>query len=404
MIDTIRINTTWKNIKIMKKVFDLFGHKNIFFVGGAVRDCILGQPLRDIDLAVKNKVSDVKKKLHKAKINFVDNSKGHGTVSLIYKENSIEITSMRVDKETFGRKAKVEFTDSIYLDSCRRDFTINSIYSSFNGEVYDPHKGIYDLEKRKVRFIGEPLTRIKEDKLRVLRYYRFLSYYGFNTTTLDKSSMKAARECFNLIKCISVERKSEEFFKLIMGRFAADTIILMKKQKVLNFLIPGLGKIKNVDIKALDDLKYEKMIRTSYLLIISKFNLEKIRACLHLSKKDYLHMKEVCENFKSLKINSVIEARLAKYKLGKHISTSIYYLKCFIDKKNVNKKIIYILEKWNVAEFPVNGKDLQKIGLVEGTEMGLILAKVRLWWQNKDFKPSKKQCLRKCKALMSNNT
>ena len=294
--------------------------------------------MRDIDLAVKNKVSDVKKKLHKAKINFVDNSKGHGTVSLIYKENSIEITSMRVDKETFGRKAKVEFTDSIYLDSCRRDFTINSIYSSFNGEVYDPHKGIYDLEKRKVRFIGEPLTRIKEDKLRVLRYYRFLSYYGFNNTTLDKSSMKAARECFNLIKYISVERKSEEFFKLIMGRFAADTIILMKKQKVLNFLIPGLGKIKNVDIKALDDLKYEKMIRTSYLLIISKFNLEKIRACLHLSKKDYLHMKEVCENFKSLKINSVIEARLAKYKLGKHISTSIYYLKCFIDKKMLIKK------------------------------------------------------------------
>ena len=91
MIDTIRINKTWKNIKIIKKVFDLFGHKNIFFVGGAVRDCILGQPLRDIDLAVKNKVSDVKKKLHKAKINFVDNSKGHGTVSLIYKENSIEM-------------------------------------------------------------------------------------------------------------------------------------------------------------------------------------------------------------------------------------------------------------------------------------------------------------------------
>ena len=73
-------------------------------------------------------------------------------------------------------------------------------------------------------------------------------------------------------------------------------------------------------------------------------------------------------------------------------------------KKNVNKKIIYILEKWNVAEFPVNGKDLQKIGLVEGTKMGLILAKVRLWWQNKDFKPNKKQCLSKCKALMSINT
>ena len=404
MIDTGKLNKRRNNFKTVEKVFDLFGHKNIFFVGGVVRDLILGQPLKDIDLAVKHNASNVKKKLLKANINFVDNSKGHGTVTLVSKENTIEITSMRVDKETFGRKAKVEFTDNIYLDSCRRDFTINSIYSSFSGEIYDPHKGIKDLEKRKIRFIGEPLIRIKEDKLRVLRYYRFLSHYGFNANTIDKNSMEASRECFNLIKSISIERKSEEFFKLIMGRFAAETIILMKKQKVLNLLIPGLEKIKNVDIKSLNDLKYEKLIRTSYLIIISKFNLEKLRNCLHLSKKEHLHLRKVCENFKILKINSVSEARSAKYKLGLCISINIYYLKCFIEKKNVNKKIIHILEKWNIAEFPVDGKDLKKIGLVQSTKMGLILAKARLWWQNKDFKPNKKQCLNKCKALMSTNT
>ncbi len=403
MIDTGKLNKRRNNFKTVEKVFDLFGHKNIFFVGGVVRDLILGQPLKDIDLAVKHNASNVKKKLLKANINFVDNSKGHGTVTLVSKENTIEITSMRVDKETFGRKAKVEFTDNIYLDSCRRDFTINSIYSSFSGEIYDPHKGIKDLEKRKIRFIGEPLIRIKEDKLRVLRYYRFLSLYGFNANTIDKKSMEASRECFNLIKSISIERKSLEFFKLIMGRFAAEVIILMKKQQILNFLVPGLQNIKNIDVKSFNDLNYEKFIRTSYLLIISKFKLEKLRECLHLSKKEHLHIRKICENFTLMKINSVAEARLAKYKLGHQVSVSIYYLKCFIEKKNINKKIIYIFEKWRIVKFPVSGKDLQEIGLAKGTKMGTVLAEARLWWENKDFKPNKKQCLNKCKVLMVSN-
>ena len=125
----------------MKKILILFGKNNIFIVGGAVRNLVSNKPVEDIDLAVKLNTEQVKEKLKKNKIKFIDLSKGHGTVSIISKGSLIEITSMRIDKETYGRKAKVEFVDDIFLDSSRRDFTINSIYLSYNGKIYDPHHG-----------------------------------------------------------------------------------------------------------------------------------------------------------------------------------------------------------------------------------------------------------------------
>ena len=114
---------------------------------------------------------------------------------------------MRVDKETYGRKAKVEFVEDIFLDSCRRDFTINSIYSNYDGKIYDPHNGIADLNNKIVKFIGKPKERIKEDKLRVLRYFRFLSYLGCNKNIIHKESMLACLKSVGLTSSLSKEKK-----------------------------------------------------------------------------------------------------------------------------------------------------------------------------------------------------
>ena len=155
--------TKWHEIKLLKKIFTLFGNDNIFIVGGAVRNVLFNKPLEDIDLAVKLNSEYVKKKLREKEIKFIDLSKGHGTISIISKGNQIEITSMRIDKETYGRKAKVEFVEDIFLDSCRRDFTINAMYLDSNGKIYDPHDGAVDLKRGIVKFIGNPQKRIKED-------------------------------------------------------------------------------------------------------------------------------------------------------------------------------------------------------------------------------------------------
>ena len=394
----------WSKIKILKKIFNLFGNKNIFFVGGAVRNLLLNQKLEDIDLAVKFNSDKVKQKLKKNKIKFIDVSKGHGTVSIISKSNQIEITSMRVDKETYGRKAKVEFVEDIFLDSCRRDFTINSIYSNYDGKIYDPHNGIADLNNKIVKFIGKPKERIKEDKLRVLRYFRFLSYLGCNKNIIHKESMLACLNSVSLTSSLSKERKANEFFKLIKGKHASDVLILMKNKKILKLLLPGIEKIKKSNFKMLNNLKQEKIIRISFLLIVSKYKLETLKEYLFLSKKDFNQIKLLCSSFFLHEINNIKEARFIKYKLGKETSINLYYLKCLINKKNIRNQIINTLQNWTPPVFPVNGNDLKKIGLKRSQLLGKILKETKSWWLARDFKPNKKECIVKSKEMIINST
>ena len=403
MIDANNLKKSWKNYQLLKKVFDLFGHKNIFFVGGAVRDHLQKKPLSEIDLAVKLDVNTVKKKLNNEAIPFLDLSKGHGTISLISTQNSIEITSMRIDKKTYGRKAEVEFVEDLFLDSCRRDFTVNSIYMNYNGAIYDPHKGINDLFNGRIKFIGSPVKRIQEDKLRILRYFRFLSYYGCSNSNLDKNSANASLKSFSLIKNISKERKSSEFYKLLMGKYAAEVLIFMIKHNVMQYILPSLQNIKKKNIKYFNNLKTEKSLRIAYLLILANFDPVNLREYLHFNKKEYLLIKNICMNFKLFRVHNVKDARLAKYELGQKVGKSIYYLQCFLEMKNMNKKVKNIFDEWNIPELPINGNDLKKIGLTNGNNLGNVLKETKKWWIKKDFKPDRKQCINKSKLIFTSS-
>ena len=394
----------WKNKSLIKKIFDLFGHENIFFVGGAVRNALLNGNLEDLDLAVKINVGDVKKKLKKANIKFLDKSKGHGTVTILSKKYCIEITSMRKDKETYGRKAKVEFISDIFVDSCRRDFTINSIYSSYNGLLYDPHKGIDDLKNYTVKFIGDPKERIKEDHLRILRYFRFLSYYGCSLKLIDKDSLNATLQYFNLISNISLERKSYEFFKLLSGSKANEVLLLMKKKKILKTLMPGFENLKHSHLRVFRELENNKIIKISFLLILSNFKIKSLRQYLSISNLEFKKIKIICNNYYSVTIESSKEARLTKYKLGAEISKQVYYLQCFIRRKNSKKVVLKVFNQWDIPAFPINGNDLKKFGLNRGKTLGVVLQKTKEWWIEKDFKPDKRQCLSMTKLIISSST
>ncbi|MBT5955924.1 MAG: CCA tRNA nucleotidyltransferase, partial [Candidatus Marinimicrobia bacterium] len=159
----------WRKDAFVEDLFNIFGLDNIKLVGGAVRNAIRKKVTNDLDLAVNIEPEKVKEILKKNKVKFYDVSKGHGTISLISKLNKIEITCLRKDIKTYGRKAKVKFTKSFELDSERRDFTINAIYSNLDGDIYDPHDGYKDLKKNIIKFIGIPEKRIIEDRLRLLR-------------------------------------------------------------------------------------------------------------------------------------------------------------------------------------------------------------------------------------------
>ena len=211
------IHIFWKKNKEIKYLFDIFGQTNIKIVGGAVRHALRNKVTNDIDLAVNIEPFEVKKILKKFKIKHKDISKGHGTVIILTNTGRIEITSLRRDIKTYGRKAEVEFTKSFEEDSNRRDFTVNSIYADYEGKLYDPHNGIIDLEKNIIKFIGNPENRIKEDHLRLLRYFRMLGTYCKYESEVEKKSLSACVKNFYKIENLSRERIKLEFFKLILS-------------------------------------------------------------------------------------------------------------------------------------------------------------------------------------------
>ena len=192
------------------KLFNIFGEEIYKLVGGAVR-ALNNEKTNDLDFAINMKPKLVKEKLEQNGIKFKDKSKGHGTISIFSKDFIIEITSLRKDIKTFGRKAKVGFINSFKEDATRRDFTINSIYSDFEGNLFDPLDDLKDFKKNKVMFIGNPVNRIKEDNLRLLRYFRFVGTYNSNEQQLHLESLNACLENFSKIQTLSKERVQIEF-------------------------------------------------------------------------------------------------------------------------------------------------------------------------------------------------
>ena len=396
-------NEAWKNIKEVKRIFKAFGNDKIFFVGGVVRNSILREKIGDIDLATKINFKDSKSLLQTKGFKFYDLSTGHGTISIFFKNTTLEITSMRIDKKTYGRRAEVEFTGDIYLDSCRRDFSINAIYSSFDGEIYDPQKGLKDLKLKKVRFIGDPKKRINEDNLRILRYFRFLSYYGCQKSRIDKGSMLACKNLSYLIASISKERKSMEFYKIINAKYASNILLILKEENILNSIIPGLESIKNSDLKLFNKLVQDKLLRVSFLLIQANIKIDNIKKHLIFNKEEYNIIKIIYCNVNVVSLKTLEDIKKIKYKFGADIGFKIFYLQSFLKNTTLSPRFNSFLKNWVVPKFPISGHDLKKIGLRSGKDMGEILKEIEKWWIIEGFYPKKKQCLERVKILFSNS-
>ena len=153
------------------------------FVGGCVRDTLIDRPIGDIDIATPLFPEEIMRRLAAAKIKAVPTGIAHGTITAVTDKRPYEITTLRRDVETFGRHARVAFSADWREDSARRDFTMNALYLNGDGEVFDYHDGVRDLRQGKVRFVGNPATRIREDVLRLLRFYRFHAWYGRGATS-----------------------------------------------------------------------------------------------------------------------------------------------------------------------------------------------------------------------------
>ena len=210
------------------------------FVGGAVRDTLLGLEVSDIDIATDHPPEAAMKRLRAAGITVVPTGIKHGTVTAVLPDGPIEVTTLRRDVETHGRHATVAFTDDWQEDASRRDFTINALYADpASGAVYDPFDGLDDLAARRVRFIGDPIARIAEDHLRILRYFRFHARFG--GVEMDAAALEACAERANDLMALSRERIADEMTKLLPTQRAPEVLAVMVERGILRAVLPEIG-------------------------------------------------------------------------------------------------------------------------------------------------------------------
>src|SRR3954468_24256234 len=207
------------------------------FVGGAVRNAMLGVPVVDIDIAVPMPPQEALARLKARGIKVVETGLDHGTVTAIAGTHAFEITSLRRDVETDGRHAVIAFTDDWAEDAARRDFTINALYATADGEIFDYATGIEDLIAGKVRFMGDARARIAEDYLRVLRLFRFHAWYGKGE--IDAEGLRAAAEAKDKLKALSVERIAKELLRLLEAAQPTPVLRIMAATGILSQLLPG---------------------------------------------------------------------------------------------------------------------------------------------------------------------
>ncbi|MFV0624606.1 CCA tRNA nucleotidyltransferase [Sphingomonas sp. ac-8] len=208
------------------------------FVGGAVRDTLLGMPVADLDVATRHAPQDVLARLKVAGIRAVPTGLQHGTITAVLESGPVEVTTLRRDVATDGRHATVAFTDDWREDAARRDFTMNALYADMTGGgITDYFDGIADLRAGRVRFIGDPLRRIAEDHLRILRFFRFLARFG---DVPDPEGLAACVARANDLMALSRERVADELLKLLVARSAVETVRLMQTQGIFVPVLPEI--------------------------------------------------------------------------------------------------------------------------------------------------------------------
>lgn len=214
----------------LTRLFDIFKKNNyeLRIAGGAVRDLLLNLKPHDIDFATTATPDQMKEMLKAEDIRMI-NLKGekHGTITCRIDEENFEVTTLRIDVETDGRHAEVQFTTDWQLDALRRDLTINQLFLGFDGTVYDYYNGINDLQEKKVRFVGSPSERIREDYLRILRYFRFYGRIAETEGNHEGTTLKAIKDNVNGLANISGERIWVELKKILGGNYATSLVRIM---------------------------------------------------------------------------------------------------------------------------------------------------------------------------------
>ncbi len=364
------------------------------FVGGCVRKYILDEKIDDIDIATTLTPDEIIKRFENTNVKVKKTGIEHGTLTLVFENQKFEITTLREDVSTDGRHANVEFTENWKEDSKRRDFTINAIYLDQKGKIFDPQLGTEDLKKNKVKFIGDPEKRIKEDYLRILRFLRFsIQYRSFDT---NSQTQKAIKLNLNGITKLSKERvyselekiiKLKNFYDLFNNKFLLDIFKLVFPEFIHLDRIKKLKKLYNFkDIEIDRDIILASMLldfSKNHEYFFHKYNVSnEIKNNLNLYSNLLNEIKSNEDFFlKDLKKNIFFH--------GREQIRKIFLIHNMINKKTFSsktKEMLYKIGQVLIPKFPVTGNDLLKQGVQSGIKVGEILKKIEKKWIENNFK------------------
>ena len=385
--------------KIFETINNYSSNSEIRFVGGCVRKAINNEVIDDIDLATNLTPGEVSEALKKKEINYYETGIEHGTITAVIDEHKFEITSLRKDVSTDGRHAKVEFSLDWKEDASRRDFSINSIYSDVEGNLFDPFDGKKDLEKGSINFIGNAEKRIQEDYLRILRYLRFFSNYS--KLKHEPGIIKIIKKNIEGISNLSSERLIDEFKKLINSKGFIKLFGDKESLELIEIIFPQFKNIQK--FKKLNSYVNKNFEKVDFIFLISLLiidgtdNADYFLYKFKISKKDQKRLK-IIDLFYREKLNSksFTEKNLNRffYFNGKQAVIDIINFKLFSSKK-IDNKLIKLIDNYKnkvIPTLPIGANILMsKFNIPEGKNLGNKLKIIEETWVENGFQISDKQ-------------
>jgi poly(A) polymerase len=362
------------------------------YVGGWVRDKVLGVAgeRTDIDLAVDKSPEAVMKALEAADIKVVPTGLKHGTVTAIVRGRPFELTTLRRDVETDGRHAVVAFTDDWREDASRRDFTFNALYADRAGTIYDYFDGRADLLAGRVRFIGDPEQRIAEDRLRVLRFFRFHAWYG--RPPFDGAGFDACRRNAATVRGLSGERVRKELLRTLAAPGGADAFDAMLEAGVLDHWLPEYaGSVRLRALAARED--EADALRRLAAILPADADATVIGKRLKLSTQESVRLQLLLDPANAIDTTNL---RASLYRLG----TRLFVDRALLDGPDGWPSALELARSWTPPELPVSGADALALGLKPGPKVGALLEAVERWWIAGDFAADRTACLAELKRLV----
>ena len=360
------------------------------FVGGAVRNAILGVGVSDIDIAVPMPPAETVTRLSAAGIRTIPTGIEHGTVTAVTGHHAFEVTSLRRDIDTDGRHATIAFTDDWAEDAARRDFTINALYATAEGEIFDYDTGVEDLIAGRVRFMGDAATRIAEDYLRILRLFRLHAWYGKGE--IDEAALRASAAAKDRLATLSAERIAKEMLRLLEAMRPAPVLRMMAATGILSLVLPG--ELDMARLERLCEQDAENQYEPDAIL--------RLAALLKSGDGDDVAERWKLSNAARARLVAALAdgTRIASHLKAPDVRRLLYQLgpDTFRDRVRLAwavaprsqpalawRMLLAMADSWDRPQFPLTGRDVMAAGVPEGAGVGKVLAALEAEWAGSDF-------------------